>query len=546
MFWRAVRAEFHNQRFVFYSGFIIAAIVIFACAPNAQSCECGDTRAATCFKGADVIFEGEVLSMQIRTHALFIGMTLTKRTTTEYTVFTLKVGRVYKGTTAKVVRVATGIGTADGSEAPDCSFPFEIGRKYLVYGVSGIQEYGGMLGTSICTGTNPIGEAGRYLRHLQGKHPTKEDILREKHDWDGLAKLDASRETAQISGKIDGMDSEKRLVSGLWRFSKGEWKEDGFPYIVKDNVYTADRLQPGEYKIGFFQILDNGLRRIGFYGGAERLKEARSIIVGDGSHIHDINITLKPQSRHVLQGKIECSAGQAPSGKIKIRIANSWDVYNEAGIEIGTCGSFRIPNAYSGKFRVISTLEPDTLDPLDAWTISLPEITVPEQTEVVLNLERERLTERATSFTQPIWDIWTGKVRQVFNGDRIAVEIDGAGSKPRMLRIAGIACPGKGHPRREESRLLTEKLLLGKTVTFLILQNESSKVPLAYEDSPGIRVGLPTDFAHNTAAELIKAGLAWHYTRYSADPELAAIEAEARKARRGIWSETNPPLKSQW
>jgi endonuclease YncB( thermonuclease family) len=524
----------------------LIAIFTFAFVREAQSCECGDTRAATCFKDASVIFEGEVLSMQIRTHALLEGMTLTKQTTTEHTVFTLKVGRVYKGAPPKTVRVATGIGTSDGSAAPDCSFPFEIGRRYLVYGYSEIRENGGLLATSICTGTNLISEAGRYLRHLQGKLPTKEDMLREKYDWEGLSKLEALRATAQISGKIDGMDKERRLESRIWRFSEGEWNQYGFPYIVKDNIYTADRLEPGEYRIGFFQILDNDLRRIGFCGGAERLEEARSIIVGSGSHINNIDIKLKPQSRHVVLGKIECSDGHSPNGKIKIRIANSWDLYKEASVETKPCGSFQIPDAYSGKFRVIATLEPDTPGPLDAWTISVPEIMVPEEAgNVVLKLKPERMSERATSLSYKWGEVWTGKVRRVLDGDKIVVEVDGARGKARTLRIANIICPRKGQRRWEEARRLTEKLMLGKTEIFYILRNEVNGRSLEYEDSHGIRVGLPVDTAKSTAAELIKAGLAWHYTKYSADPELARLEVEARKARRGIWAEMNPQLRNQ-
>jgi micrococcal nuclease len=41
-------------------------------------------------------------------------------------------------------------------------------------------------------------------------------------------------------------------------------------------------------------------------------------------------------------------------------------------------------------------------------------------------------------------------------------------------------------------------------------------------------------------AEIVKAGFAWHFTRYSDDPELAALEREARQARRGLWQDNKP------
>ena len=40
--------------------------------------------------------------------------------------------------------------------------------------------------------------------------------------------------------------------------------------------------------------------------------------------------------------------------------------------------------------------------------------------------------------------------------------------------------------------------------------------------------------------ELLKAGLAWWYRKYSTDPTLEALEHEARAAKRGLWSDSNP------
>jgi endonuclease YncB( thermonuclease family) len=40
--------------------------------------------------------------------------------------------------------------------------------------------------------------------------------------------------------------------------------------------------------------------------------------------------------------------------------------------------------------------------------------------------------------------------------------------------------------------------------------------------------------------ELLRAGYAWHYTQYSKDRKLAALEQEAREAGRGLWRERDP------
>jgi endonuclease YncB( thermonuclease family) len=39
---------------------------------------------------------------------------------------------------------------------------------------------------------------------------------------------------------------------------------------------------------------------------------------------------------------------------------------------------------------------------------------------------------------------------------------------------------------------------------------------------------------------IIAAGYAWHYTQYSNDATLAALEKEARKKKLGLWIEENP------
>ncbi len=46
--------------------------------------------------------------------------------------------------------------------------------------------------------------------------------------------------------------------------------------------------------------------------------------------------------------------------------------------------------------------------------------------------------------------------------------------------------------------------------------------------------------------ELMKAGLAWHYKRYSRDPELAKLEFEARAKKVGLWKEPDQIAPWEW
>jgi endonuclease YncB( thermonuclease family) len=45
---------------------------------------------------------------------------------------------------------------------------------------------------------------------------------------------------------------------------------------------------------------------------------------------------------------------------------------------------------------------------------------------------------------------------------------------------------------------------------------------------------------------MVADGLAWHFTRYSNDPALAAAEAEARAARIGLWADEAPVAPWEW
>jgi endonuclease YncB( thermonuclease family) len=44
----------------------------------------------------------------------------------------------------------------------------------------------------------------------------------------------------------------------------------------------------------------------------------------------------------------------------------------------------------------------------------------------------------------------------------------------------------------------------------------------------------------DVSAEMLKAGMAWHYKRYDATPEYAAYEIEAQKSRLGLWADKHP------
>ncbi len=46
--------------------------------------------------------------------------------------------------------------------------------------------------------------------------------------------------------------------------------------------------------------------------------------------------------------------------------------------------------------------------------------------------------------------------------------------------------------------------------------------------------------------ELVRAGFAWMYRRYTNDQSLSDLEEEARVAKRGLWADANPIPPWQW
>jgi endonuclease YncB( thermonuclease family) len=57
-------------------------------------------------------------------------------------------------------------------------------------------------------------------------------------------------------------------------------------------------------------------------------------------------------------------------------------------------------------------------------------------------------------------------------------------------------------------------------------------------------VSLPD--GRHLSQELVRAGYAWWFRRYSADPRLAILEAQARAARRGLWADPDPIAPWEW
>jgi micrococcal nuclease len=130
----------------------------------------------------------------------------------------------------------------------------------------------------------------------------------------------------------------------------------------------------------------------------------------------------------------------------------------------------------------------------------------------------------AVCLGQPAFE---AKVVGLADGDTISVMRDG---KAVTVRIFGIDCPENAQDFSTKAKQFTSSKVFGKTVTIM-----SQDI-----DRYGRTVARVMVDREDLGLALVRAGLAWHYTRYSNDAELALAETAARAAKRGIWSHARP------
>jgi len=123
---------------------------------------------------------------------------------------------------------------------------------------------------------------------------------------------------------------------------------------------------------------------------------------------------------------------------------------------------------------------------------------------------------------------FSGKVVKVSDGDTIQVMRSG---KIVKVRLAEIDCPEKKQAFGKVATKFTRKMIAGARVT----------VAIKDIDRYGRTVGeVFLSDGRSLNRELLKAGLAWWYQRYSNDTSLGALEDTARTSKIGLWQDKNP------
>jgi endonuclease YncB( thermonuclease family) len=130
---------------------------------------------------------------------------------------------------------------------------------------------------------------------------------------------------------------------------------------------------------------------------------------------------------------------------------------------------------------------------------------------------------------------WSGEVVGITDGDTITV-LNSKTLKDVKIRLYGIDCPEGGQAFSKRARQFTSKMVYGKVVEVgaITVDHYGRTVSLVYVEGKGV------------CDELIRAGLAWVYYLYCNLPictEWKNLEAEAKEAKRGLWSDPHaiPP-----
>lgn len=124
--------------------------------------------------------------------------------------------------------------------------------------------------------------------------------------------------------------------------------------------------------------------------------------------------------------------------------------------------------------------------------------------------------------TQP----YQAKVIGIADGDTITVL---QGTTQIKIRLYGIDCPERRQAFGTKAKEFTSSLVFGQMV----------KIDPVTKDRYGRTVAWVFVNSKCLNEELIKAGFAWHFKKYSSDKSLSDLEIEARQKKAGLWSDPN-------
>ena len=124
-------------------------------------------------------------------------------------------------------------------------------------------------------------------------------------------------------------------------------------------------------------------------------------------------------------------------------------------------------------------------------------------------------------------------VTGVADGDTLYADIEGHSIR---IRLAQIDAPEKAQAFGRRSGQSLRELVWKRQVTLSWKSLDRYGRPIAQVSIDGMDVN----------AEQVKRGYAWVFRRYSNDPTLLALEAQAKSAGLGLWADPHPIAPWDW
>ena len=147
-----------------------------------------------------------------------------------------------------------------------------------------------------------------------------------------------------------------------------------------------------------------------------------------------------------------------------------------------------------------------------------------------LSFEDERISSPVISEVKEYYEVIGVK-----DGDTIVLLIDGAA---KTVRLSHIDCPEKKQPFGNRAKQFVSDMCFGKNVA---IESDGKA------DRDGRLIAeILLEEGINLNKEIVKAGLAWHYKKFSTDSEYADLEIAAQKAQLGLWIDENPIAPWEW
>jgi len=121
------------------------------------------------------------------------------------------------------------------------------------------------------------------------------------------------------------------------------------------------------------------------------------------------------------------------------------------------------------------------------------------------------------------------KVIHITDGDTLTVLNDT--NEQIKIRLNGIDCPEKAQAYGNKAKQFTKVLVHKEMVVIQAYGTDRYGRTMA---------DVILEDGRNLSQELVKAGLAWWYYRYSDNRELGQLELDAKLAHVGLWKDKNP------